>query len=199
MYPPLNGAVHFGVYDECKSSCQLVLSFDLGDEVFRLISLPNAAVRQGIVQTSVIGGSLSLLFYYDRHVDNNCCAIWVMKDYGVVDSWAKLLAVDVNKEIIRVLGLRKNGSILVEAELTRGWGLSSYDPKSQQVKNLGICGRPYYFHVDNYVENLVLLNKPNDAVSERGVSRKRKCRYKLDSTQNFGICFSQFNLILDIY
>ena len=135
MYPPLNGAVHFGVYDECKSSCQLVLSFDLGDEVFRLISLPNAAVRQGIVQTSVIGGSLSLLFYYDRHVDNNCCAIWVMKDYGVVDSWAKLLAVDVNKEIIRVLGLRKNGSILVEAELTRGWGLSLHmTPRANKLR-----------------------------------------------------------------
>jgi len=57
--------------------------------------------------------------------------------------------------------------MLVEAGLPRGWGLSSYDPKSQQVKNLGICGRPYYFHVDNYVENLVLLNKPNDAVFER--------------------------------
>ncbi|KAM4072575.1 hypothetical protein ACB094_11G148000 [Castanea mollissima] len=100
-----------------------------------------------------------------RYLDNNRCAIWVMKDYGVVDSWTKLFAADLNKEITRVLGLQKNGSILVEAKLPRGWGLSSYDPKSQQVKNLGICGRPEYFHVDNYLENLVLLDKPNDAVS----------------------------------
>ena len=27
-----------------------------------------------------------------------------------------------------------------------------------KLKNLGICGRPYYFCVDNYMENLVLLN-----------------------------------------
>ena len=64
-----------------------------------------------------------------------------------------------------------------------------------KLKNLGICGRPYYFCVDNYMENLVLLNRPNDTVSKRRVSRKRKCRYELDLTQNFGVYFSQFYLI----
>ena len=39
----LNGAVHFAVYDTTKPSGPLVLSFDSGDEVFRLISLPNDA------------------------------------------------------------------------------------------------------------------------------------------------------------
>ncbi|XP_075646889.1 F-box protein At3g07870-like isoform X2 [Castanea sativa] len=169
------GAVHFAVYDKDNCDCPLVLSFDLSDEVFRLISWPNGAFSLRFVYTSVIGGSLSLLLFDDGYLDNNRCAIWVMKDYGIVDSWTKLFAADLNKEITRVLGLQKNGSILVEAKLPRGWGLSSYDPKSQQVKNLGICGRPEYFHVDNYLENLVLLDKPNDAVSERGVCRERKC------------------------
>ena len=172
----LGGAVHFAVYDKDNGSRPLVLSFDLGDEVFRLMSLPNCAFSGSNVQTSVIGGSLSLLFYDDRFVANKCCAIWVMKEYGVVDSWTKLLTVDLNKEIIRVLCLQKNGNILVEVNLPSDWELSSYDPKSQHVKSLGICGRPYYFHVDNYVENLVLLDKPNDAVSKRGACRKRKCR-----------------------
>ena len=35
------------------------------------------------------------------------------------------------------------------------------------------------------MENLVLLNRPNDTVSKRRVSRKRKCRYELDLTQKF--------------
>nr|XP_023895591.1 uncharacterized protein LOC112007448 [Quercus suber]POF27118.1 hypothetical protein CFP56_28949 [Quercus suber] len=103
-----------------------------------------------------------------------------MKEYGVVDSWTKLLTVDLNKEIIRVLCLQKNGNILVEVNLPSDWELSSYDPKSQYVKSLGICGRPHYFHIDNYVENLVLLNKPNDAVSKSGACRKRKCRLTSD-------------------
>ena len=59
----LGGAVHFAVYDTTKPSGPLVLSFDWGDEVFRLISLPNDAFNQprGDFHTSVIGGSLSLL------------------------------------------------------------------------------------------------------------------------------------------
>jgi hypothetical protein len=89
-----------------------------------------------------------------------------MKEFGVVDSWTKQFTIDLSREISRVLGLRK----------VHDWGLSSYEPESQQVTNLGICGRSYYFHVDHYMENLVLLNKPNDVVSRRVVSTKRKYR-----------------------
>ena len=75
-----------------------------------------------------------------------------MKEYGVVDSWTKQFTINLNGgKIIRVLGLQGNGNILVEAKEPFGWELSSYDPKSEQVKNLGICGRPYYFCVDNYM------------------------------------------------
>ena len=58
----LGGAVHFVVYDKDNRSCPLVLSFDLGDVVFRLISLPNGSFSWSNVHTSVIGGSLSLFF-----------------------------------------------------------------------------------------------------------------------------------------
>ncbi|KAL0007214.1 hypothetical protein SO802_008716 [Lithocarpus litseifolius] len=194
----LGGAVHFAVYDKDNRCRPLVLSFDLGDEVCHLMSLPNCAFSWSNLQTSVIGGSLALLFYDDRFVAKKCCDIWVMKEYGIVDSWTKLFTVDLNKRIIRVLHLPKNGNILVEVNLPSDRELSSYDPKSQHVKSLGICGRRHYFHVDNYVANLVLLDKPNDAVSKRGACRKRKCRYKLDSTQNLRICFSQFYLFLGI-
>ncbi|XP_075643504.1 putative F-box protein At3g10240 isoform X2 [Castanea sativa] len=171
----LNGAVHFAAHDG-KTFSPLVLSFDLGDEVFGVISVPKAAFSANDdVHTSVIGGLLSLLCH-DARKDtvNKRCSIWVMREYGVVDSWTKLFTVDLNGEILRVLGMRKNGHILVHTNVPGDWELSSYDPESQQVKKLGICGRQNYFCVDNYMENLVLLDKPNDVVSRRG--RKRKCR-----------------------
>nr|POF13382.1 f-box protein [Quercus suber] len=172
---------HFAAEYAYKPSGPLVLSFDLHDEAFHVIPLPNVTFKwTNNVHTSVIGGLLSLLFHYVRNADNKCCAIWVMKEYGVVDSWTKQFTVDLNGggEIIRVLGLQKNGNILVEAILSgpSRCELSSYDPKSELVKNLGICGRSYYFHVDNYMENLGLLDKPNETVSKRRVSRKRICR-----------------------
>ncbi|XP_050281617.1 F-box protein CPR1-like [Quercus robur] len=169
----LNGAVHFLVKDRDNKSCPLVLSFDLGDEVFRVISVPNGAFSTSdYVRTSVIGGSLSLLCHDTLENTMKRCSIWVMKEYGVVDSWTKQFTVDFNGG--RLLGLQKNGNILVKTELPIHCEISSYDPKSKQVKNLGICRRPFDFCVDNYMENLVLLDKPNGKVSKRRVSRKRK-------------------------
>ncbi|XP_030963634.1 F-box protein CPR1-like [Quercus lobata] len=144
-------------------SCALVLSFDLGDEVFRVISVPTGTSTTDYVRISVTGGSLSLLCHDPLENTMKCCSIWVMKEYGVADSWTKHFTVDFNRGLL--LGLQKNGNILVETELA---GLllhqiSSYDPESRQIKNLGISGRQFMFCVENYMENLVLLDKPNDS------------------------------------
>uniref|UniRef100_A0A7N2LEL6 F-box domain-containing protein n=1 Tax=Quercus lobata TaxID=97700 RepID=A0A7N2LEL6_QUELO len=135
----LNGAVYFAAYHiHSDARVSIVLSFDLGDEVFRVISLPN--------------------------------------EYGVVDSWTKLFTIDLNRQLCGVLGFRKNGHLLLQKEVLLGWELCTYDPESQQVKNLGLCRSSCYSFADNYVENLFLLDKPNDAVSKWNVSKKRKCR-----------------------
>ncbi|XP_050283016.1 uncharacterized protein LOC126723530 isoform X2 [Quercus robur] len=91
---------------------------------------------------------------------------------------------------LSVIGLRKNGHVLMknmermlqkgprvieEGNIEPSYSLSLYDPESQQFKNLGSIGKTLQC-VDNYTENLALLHKPNDAVSRKGVSRKRKCR-----------------------
>ena len=106
-----------------------------------------------------------------------------MKSYATFDSWTKQSTIDRNEGIRRMVGLQKNGHILVESQAKPfSSELSSYDLESQQVKDLGICGVQHLFlGVDNCVEsveNLVLLDKPNDAVSKRRVhkQRKRKCR-----------------------
>ena len=173
----LNGAVHFEAND-WDNNRSLVLSFDLGDEVFRVISLPNGKKFQAgaDIGTAVFKGLLSLICYDYECMKIKCCSVWVMKEYGAVDSWTKQFTIDLNSRFFRVLGFWKNGHILVETRLSLDWNLCSYDPASQQVKNLGFRGSPFHSCADNYVENLILLDKPNDAVSKRGVTKKRKCR-----------------------
>ncbi|XP_023910064.1 F-box/kelch-repeat protein At3g23880-like [Quercus suber] len=154
----LNGAVHFR---HCQSKLREKLEFDIFG--FR--------------------GSLSVVCYEPPH---RSCSIWVMKKYGVVKTWSKLFTVDLCGVIKRVIGFRKNGHIFVAAKLGLGdeLNLSSYDPESQQLKNkkLGISGWPSSFCADNYVKNLILLDKPvlfdkaNGALSQWVVSRKRKSR-----------------------
>ncbi|GMQ09944.1 hypothetical protein CsSME_00053145 [Camellia sinensis var. sinensis] len=171
----LEGAVHFAANMK-KSNDPLILSFDLCDEVFQTMMLPDGIVGPRTeVRASVFGGLLSLLCYEDSAVYKSC-SIWIMKKYGVVDSLYKQLTIDLSREITQVLGIQNNGHILLETKAPSDWVLSSYDPSSQQTKNLGIYATSNHFVVDTYEENLILLNKPNDAFSRRRVSRKRKHR-----------------------
>ena len=104
-----------------------------------------------------------------------------MKEYGIVNSWTELFTVDLSGYISRVFGFRENGNVLFMEQwegndIGDDTELSSYDPESQQVKNLGIPGWTINFCTDNYVENLVLFDKPNVVRSQWVVSRKRKFR-----------------------
>ncbi|GMQ11302.1 hypothetical protein CsSME_00053979 [Camellia sinensis var. sinensis] len=171
----LEGAVHFAAKMK-KSNDPLILSFDLCDEVFQTMMLPDGVVAPRTeVRASVFGGLLSLLCYEDSAVYKSC-SIWIMKKYGVVDSLYKQFTIDLSRGITQVLGIRNNGHILLETKAPSDWVLSSYDPLSQQTKNLGIYATSNHFVVDTYEENLILLNKPNDAFSRRRVSRKRTDR-----------------------
>ncbi|CAL5444540.1 unnamed protein product [Camellia sinensis] len=171
----LEGAVHFAANMK-KSNDPLILSFDLCDEVFQTMMLPDGIVGQRAeVRASVFGGLLSLLCYEDSAVYKSC-SIWIMKKYGVVDSLYKQFTIDLSRGITQVLGIQNNGHILLETKAPSDWVLSSYDPSSQQTKNWGIYATSNHFVVDTYEENLILLNKPNDAFSRRRVSRKRKDR-----------------------
>ncbi|XP_050283007.1 putative F-box protein At1g32420 isoform X3 [Quercus robur] len=178
----INGAVHFGVRDWINTPrlkvCPSVLSFDLNDEVFHMTALPKFGAK---TDYDIFGFRGSLSVVYIEHVDNKrSCFIWVMKECGVVKSWIKLYTINLTGEFRSVLGFQKNGHIFMEAGLGKNARLSSYDPQSQQLKNLGFYGWLSYSCVDYYVENLVLLDKPvlfdkqNGELSHWVGSRKRK-------------------------
>ncbi|GMQ09937.1 hypothetical protein CsSME_00053138 [Camellia sinensis var. sinensis] len=158
------------------SNDPLILSFRLSDEVFQTMLLPDGIFGlETMVIASVFGGLLSLLCYEFAPPGYNSCSIWIMKEYGIVDSLYKQLTVDLTGGITRVVGMRNNGHVLLDVKMATDWVLSSYDPSDQQIKNLGIHATECPKVVDTYEENLILLNKPNYAFSRWGVSgRKRK-------------------------
>ena len=84
-----NGALHSiaGSRDH-----YFILSFDVNDERFREIMLPpnNLDEVGNFERLAVIKGSLAWITFsnhYDEY--NGICNIWVMKEYGVVESWTK--------------------------------------------------------------------------------------------------------------
>ncbi|THG21162.1 hypothetical protein TEA_011496 [Camellia sinensis var. sinensis] len=93
------------------------------------------------------------------------CDIWVMTEYGVVESWTKLFTIDFG--ISKAVGFRKNGEFLAEDSEGK---LVTYDFKMGQIVYLGIHGLKQSFHLDNYMESLVLLIEGNEVLEEKAKS-----------------------------
>ncbi|CAL5336273.1 unnamed protein product [Camellia sinensis] len=146
----------------------LILSFNISTEVFREIKLPDCVsnVFRLIASVAVYEESICL-FHYDRDwgYPSKNCDIWVMKEYGVVESWTKLFTIDFG--ISKAVGFRKNGEFLAEDKEGK---LVTYDFKIRQIVYLGIHGLKQSFHLENYMESLVLLIEGNEVLEEKAKS-----------------------------
>ncbi|KAF5751171.1 hypothetical protein HS088_TW02G00181 [Tripterygium wilfordii] len=159
----LNGAVHWvGYYnssEEVGNSNRLVIAlFDMTEEVFEELNLPDGIADDILEQLSVtvFGRLLSVIQYkrWVRKLGYHGCCIWVMNEYGVAESWTKLLNIDFWSGLRKVLGLRNNGEVLL---VKNDGELVSHDPWSKRSSKLEIHGESSSFFADTYMETLVLL------------------------------------------
>nr|XP_011466133.1 PREDICTED: F-box protein CPR30-like [Fragaria vesca subsp. vesca] len=169
----VNGAFHWvqrhhtrkGEMDEdCTVS---VVALDMVDESFR-----NVEIRQGFCRdyppmiSKYHGGGDHLWLALFEIQGNSSFDLWVMKEYGVVESWTKLFDVCLlgppeEEPCVEPLGLTKSGHVVVR------WGrdfeftsFKTYDPKDKQFRDFGNEAYHYYF-MDSFVESLVLLGQTN--------------------------------------
>ncbi|KAF5725618.1 F-box protein CPR30-like [Tripterygium wilfordii] len=181
----LNGAIHWvastkinGVKDGPCSN--LILRFNVSDEVFDHMCLPGSLVDNKAFKLSVLvlGGQLSVVQW---NTFENCgtCSIWSMKEYGAKESWTKqfeigsLEALDISC-VVNILRLRENSQLLLE--MCNGW-LFSYDPQDKKVTDLQINGSEKTFYLDFFEESLVLLGQGNENLKEQqDVQSKKRMR-----------------------
>jgi F-box interacting protein len=153
----LNGAVHWPAYTPADQGAfrNLIVSFDMEDETFREVAMPKSlqGVEDLSVTVAVLDGLLALV-PCNRYGSVEFHSVWVMKEYGVAESWTKLYDIDVGEGLHRVIGFTKNG----EALLIKHEKLFSYSPCTQQTLDLHICGKSFFFSLDTYVESLVPVN-----------------------------------------
>ncbi|KAI8551342.1 hypothetical protein RHMOL_Rhmol06G0178500 [Rhododendron molle] len=86
-----------------------ILSFNMSDEVFNEILVPDSITFEGSLV--VFKESLCLFQHYVNDNDQHYL-VWIMKEYGVATSWAKLFRIDLCGSLWRPLGLRKNGEVI---------------------------------------------------------------------------------------
>ncbi|KAK7343932.1 hypothetical protein VNO77_13065 [Canavalia gladiata] len=164
-----------------------VLSFDFEDEVFGEVALPESLAHvssNAVIITAVGGGNGKDLTMYRVSGGSPCsCEIWVMKEYGVAESWNKVFtfslrgfyleAPSLGITITCVTGppaalcVRNSGEVLLLMDESGKGCLYSLDVEKKTFRNLQIGGEGYtwYLYSAYYSETLVLLNKPTGLVS----------------------------------
>ncbi|CAH9121307.1 unnamed protein product [Cuscuta epithymum] len=139
-----------------------VTSFDINEELFRDVPLPNRLKGFDLPGTSyiaVVGESLGIIDYAPGSYD-----IWVMQDYGNVDSWTRLYVIDIRDYIERLplvvaLDTWKNPGVSAGAH--QWFSFMNHEP----FFVYGEYGDDTFEYVAKYVESLVLLGH-KDAVAD---------------------------------
>jgi F-box interacting protein len=145
----VNGAVHWLAHTPWNKGDfrNVIVSFDMGAEAFHEMDLPESL--QGSehlnVTVAVLDGLLALApcngwWGEESH------SVWVMKEYGVVESWTKQFDVDVRERLGRVIAFRRKDEVAVNKA------------SGQLILDLPIYGLTESFYLNSYVESLVLLD-----------------------------------------
>ena len=173
-----NGVNHWlGFFDnghinELGRNCdfEIILSFDMSREVFQIMRLPDEMYRKlrypvdRVSSTqrnrvfSVFNDCLAFVVYEEDAMTEKYFDIWVMREYGVEDSWTKQLVVGPLLGIHRPLQFSKNGMLLLLLGDKRSTVL--YNIGSKEIRNLQIPEFLKSFigkEATVYVESLVSL------------------------------------------
>ncbi|KAL5798030.1 hypothetical protein ACOSQ2_002850 [Xanthoceras sorbifolium] len=159
----VNGRIHWPTWPRRYHVGCLLISFDLQDEQFREVPKPGSDSLERLHFDVVgIGGYLAAVI----HQNYGQLEIWVMKEYDMKESWIKEYSVAthvprgleqadwnlaqpfrnakfyVKSLFVRVLGLLKNGTVLLQYKCR---ALVTYDQKDGTFKELTILGMPYWF------------------------------------------------------
>ncbi|KAK4270012.1 hypothetical protein QN277_023101 [Acacia crassicarpa] len=176
----LNGALHWLVcrhedynevaYDEegGRIYYRFILSFDLIQETFRELTLPQQQLKGKAVISRLlpVEGSHSLAVvnhvYVKRRRKHVFC-IWVMKDYGNTNSWTEIFRLDggLYGGKFTVLALTSSEKVVL---MLNGGAIVLVDPIKRSVEPVGLEKMSEVF-VSSFVESLFFLNKEPNVLS----------------------------------
>ncbi|CAM8908728.1 unnamed protein product [Rhodiola kirilowii] len=139
----------------------VIVCFDLGREVFGDMLLPESSVYADEYgwQISVVRDSLSLLaFPICRGNMSKSIDVWVMKEYGVAESWIKQSSIRLFSGVSRPVGCFKNGELILQNNKDK---LFLYNPVTKKFGTLPLCSAKYVYDVHSYAESLVSVRVGN--------------------------------------
>ncbi|KAF6167241.1 hypothetical protein GIB67_029879 [Kingdonia uniflora] len=149
----VDGYLHWIASHDGKSSSEIT-SFSIHEEEFRVVPCPPVLhpmkKRNRYIHIDSVGGCLSLIDSSSR----GRCDIWVMKQYGVKESWSKLIVLSWSGigTCIDLICVLKNGEVLMNIDSKI---LVSVNTQSNQVTYRRVRGGPPMFSAVAHVESLI--------------------------------------------
>ncbi|XP_026416033.1 F-box/kelch-repeat protein At3g06240-like [Papaver somniferum] len=161
----LNGALHW--IGATNKTIRDIVAFDISSEKFMNLPIPDEILllpKGSYCDLTVLGDSLCIVC----GVFNDWVDIWVMQDYGVGESWTKLITTS-QRSTIKPYWSLKNGEILIQ----NPQGFVLYDQKNDRVRFLKFSGIDGfgYLQSQSYIESLV---SPNTSTCAEKRRQKRK-------------------------
>ncbi|KAL0428759.1 UNVERIFIED_CONTAM: F-box only protein 8 [Sesamum radiatum] len=154
----VNGIVHWLAYKrpEFNGPPNCIMGFDVVDEAFKLMELPQNLgpnCKELRLSPSVDEKSLAL-FVSNRENVGDTWKVWLMNDYGKVESWTRKYTV-VLDQVFFPLKLVSDGEILAAISDEK---LVLFDVGKEEIKDLEVCGLPLSFGAASYMPSLALLD-----------------------------------------
>ncbi|XP_023758501.1 F-box/kelch-repeat protein At3g23880 [Lactuca sativa] len=106
----VDGHVHWFDYADSFWKVQNIVAFDLGEETFREMPLPDLQMVATQFSLGVLGGKLCVMFGIRYHG----CEVWVMDEYGVAESWVKRYVFSEFDDVIIPYGFTFHNEFLYE-------------------------------------------------------------------------------------
>ncbi|CAL5364225.1 unnamed protein product [Camellia sinensis] len=123
--------------------------WSLRDENFQIMPFPTLQYAHRLkLWLGALDGCLRVLV----PLCNGCQDVWVMKEYGVRDSWTKITIGS------KILCLPRTGQVLFD---TRRNKLMLFDPQEEKCRELVVRSGSSQFEAGTYVESLVSPNWSN--------------------------------------
>ena len=147
----------------------MLLSFDVNSEKFKQLPLPDVEGSFFMKFITSFKGKLALIEYRSgAQPYSTRCSIWVMREYGVIDSWDKLCVLSI-ENLLDFIGFTKYGLLLVQkgswlvstnSELEWKYKYVLIDLETLHEKEISTEVN-YHLDVATYMESLALLDGRN--------------------------------------
>ena len=152
-----------------RRSTHMILSFDVNSEKFKELPLLADEGSCSVIYLTSFKGKLALIkLRYGVQSRDTLCSIWVMREYGLFDSWNKLCVVPV-ESTSNIIGFTKYDLLLIRkrprqvstnSELEREDKSVLIDPETLHENEISIPAN-IYSNLATHMESLALLDGEN--------------------------------------